>query len=93
MSMPGLTELTAKLKERTGLYKEIFSNAASIEEAVANAASAGYSVTSAELAQAVIEVRGPEVLQLSDADLEQVAGGISPLDDPNVIVKCSCYGA
>ena len=91
--MAGLTELTAKLKERTGLYKEIFTNAASIDDAVANATKAGYSVTSAELAQAVVEVRGPEVLQLSDADLEQVAGGNSPLDNQNVKAFCTCYGA
>jgi hypothetical protein len=91
--MAGLTELTAKLKERTGLYKEIFTNAASIEDAVANAAKAGYSVTSAELAQAVVEVRGPEVLQLSDADLEQVAGGNSPLENQGVQAYCTCYGA
>ena len=91
--MPGVTELTAKLKERTGLYKEIFTNAASIEDAVANAATAGYSVTTAELAQAVVEVRGPEVLQLSDEDLEQVAGGVSPFENQKVQAFCTCYGA
>ena len=89
--MAGVAELTTKLKERTGLYKEIFTNAASIEEAVSNASKAGYEVTAAELAKAVVEVRGPEVLELSDDDLEQVAGGNgSPFQN---IALCTCYGA
>ena len=90
--MAGAAELTNKLKERTGLYKEIFADASSLEDVVANASKAGFEVTAAELAQAIIEVRGPEVLQLSDDDLEQVAGGmLEPFKD--IKVQCSCYGA
>jgi len=89
--MAGVAELTTKLKERTGLYKEIFTHAASIEDAVTNASKAGYEVTAAELAKAVVEVRGPEVLQLSEDDLEQVAGGnAGPFKD---YALCTCYGA
>ena len=83
--MAGITELIAKFEERSGLYKEIFNGASSIEDAVSNAAKAGYTITAAELTQAVVKVRGPEVLKLSDDDLEQVSGGAMGAQ------YCTCY--
>ena len=86
--MAGIAELIAKFEDKSGLYKEIFNGTSSIEDAVANAAKAGYTVTVAELTQAVVKVRGPEVLKLSDADLEQVVGGV--MNEERML--CSCYG-
>jgi predicted ribosomally synthesized peptide with nif11-like leader len=87
--MAGVVEFIEKLKERNGYGKELFEGCSTIEEMLAKASEAGYSLSGDELKQAIADARGPKIMQLDDRDLEQVAGGRSP----DEFEWCTCYGA
>ena len=70
MSEEQLAALLAKLKEDAGL-REKLQDAAGLDTAVAVAKEAGFDVSNADL----LEYQAQQALELSDEDLEKVAGG------------------
>ena len=70
MSEDQLTALLAKLKEDAGL-QEIFKGAADLDAAVALAKEAGFDVSKADW----LKYKAKQSLELSDEELEGVAGG------------------
>ena len=70
MSEEQLSALLAKLKEDTGLL-ERFKVAADLDAAVAIAKEAGFDVSKADW----LKYQAQQTLELSDEDLEGVAGG------------------
>ena len=71
MSEEQLTALLAKLKEDAGLQEKL-KGAAVLDAAVALAKEAGFDVSKAYL----LEYQAQQTLELSDEDLEKVAGGL-----------------
>ncbi len=70
MSAEQLTALLAKLKNDAGL-REKLKGAADLDAAVAMAKEAGFDVTKADW----LKHQAKETLELTDAELEEVAGG------------------
>ena len=70
MSEDQLTALLAKLKEDAGL-QESFKGAADLDAAVALAKEAGFDVSKADW----LKYKAKQSLELSDEELERVAGG------------------
>ena len=70
MSEEQLSVLLAKLKEDSGL-REKFQGAADLDAAVAMAQEAGFDVSKADW----LEYQAKQTLELSDEELEGVAGG------------------
>ena len=70
MSEEQLAALLAKLKEDAGLQQKL-QGAADLDAAVAVAKEAGFDVSKADL----LEYQAQQTLELSDEDLEKVAGG------------------
>ena len=70
MSEEQLTALLAKLKEDAGL-QESFKGAADLDAAVALAKEAGFDVSKADW----LKYQAKQTLELSDEELEGVAGG------------------
>ena len=71
MSEEQLAALLAKLKEDAGL-REKLQDAAGLDTAVAVAKEAGFDVSKADL----LEYQAQQTLELSDEELEGVAGGV-----------------
>ena len=78
MSEEQLSVLLAKLKEDSGL-REKFQGAADLDAAVAMAQEAGFDVSKADW----LEYQAKQTLELSDEELEGVAGG------NNKVFRCS----
>ena len=70
MSAEQLITLLAKLKDDTGLLQKL-KDAADLDTAVAMAQEAGFDVSKADW----LEHQAKETLELTDAELEDVAGG------------------
>ena len=75
MSEQQLTDLLAKIKEDAGLQEKL-KGAADLDAAVALAKEAGFDVSKADW----LKYQAQQTLELSDAELESVAGG---KQDPN----------
>ena len=71
MSEEQLAALLAKLKDDAGLQEKL-QGAADLDAAVAVAKEAGFDVSKADL----LEYQAQQTLELSDEDLEKVAGGL-----------------
>jgi predicted ribosomally synthesized peptide with nif11-like leader len=72
MSEQQLTALLAKLKDDAGL-REKLQGAADLDAALALVKDAGFDVSKAEW----LKAQASKILELSDEELENVAGGIS----------------
>ena len=72
MSEEQLTALLAKLKDDAGL-REKLQDAANIDAALALVKEAGFDVSKAEW----LKTQATKILELSDEELENVAGGVS----------------
>jgi len=72
MSEEQLSALLAKLKDDAGL-QEKFKSAGDLDAAMTLAQEAGYDVSKADL----LKFQAKQTLELSDEDLEDVAGGIN----------------
>ena len=70
MSEEQLSALLAKLKEDAGLQEKL-KNAADLDAAVAMAQEAGFDVSKADW----LKFQAKQTLELSDEELEEVAGG------------------
>ena len=72
MSEEQLTALLAKLKDDVGLQEKL-KGAADLDAAVALAKDAGFDISKADW----LKYQAQRTLELSDKDLEQVAGGMN----------------
>ena len=72
MSEEQLTALLAKIKEDAGLQEKL-KGAADLDAAVALIKEAGFDVSKADW----LKYQGEQTLELSDEELEVVAGGLS----------------
>ena len=72
MSEEQLTALLAKIKEDAGLQEKL-KGAADLDAAVALIKEAGFDVSKADW----LKYQGEQTLELSDEELEGVAGGLS----------------
>jgi len=78
MSEEQLTALLAKLKDDAGLQEKL-KGAADLDAVMAIAKDAGFDVSKADL----LRHQANQTLELSDEELEKVAGGIIP-----TIIEC-----
>ena len=86
MSEEQLSALLAKLKEDAGL-KEKLKGAADLDAAVAMAKDAGFDVTKGDW----LKHQAKQTLELSDEELEGVAGGNTPSPQTlwtNAVIQC-----
>ena len=81
MSEEQLTALLAKIKEDAGLQEKL-KGAADLDAAVALIKEAGFDVSKADW----LKYQGEQTLELSDEELEVVAGGILSCS----LVACDC---
>ena len=88
MSEEQLSALLAKLKEDEGL-QEKFKGAADLDAAVAIAKEAGFDVSKA----AWFRYQAKQTIELSDKELEVVAGGAIPYNIDTVGWGCTTDGA
>jgi len=84
MSAEQLTALLAKLKDDTGLLQKL-KDAADLDAAVAMAQEAGFDVSKADW----LKHQAKETLELTDAELEGVAGGFF-LPNNSALSFCYC---
>ena len=82
MSEEQLTALLAKLKDDAGLVEKL-KGAADLDAAVAMAKEAGFDVSKADW----LKHQAKKTLELTDAELEGVAGGKSTDDQ----ASCKCW--
>jgi predicted ribosomally synthesized peptide with nif11-like leader len=82
MSEEQLSVLLAKFREDAGLQEKL-RGATDLDAAVAMVREAGFDVTKADL----LRYQAKQALELSDDQLEEVAGGAQPMDTPNTF----CY--
>lgn len=82
MSEDQLSALLAMLKEDAGLQEKL-QGAADLDTAVEIAKDAGFDVSKADW----FRYQAKQTLELSDDQLEEVAGGAQPMDTPNTF----CY--
>jgi len=82
MSEEQLTALLAKLKDDAGLQEKL-KGAADLDAVMAIAKDAGFDVSKADL----LRHQANQTLELSDEELEKVAGGIIP-----TIIECAIIG-
>ena len=87
MSEEQLTELLAKLKEDAGLQEKL-KGAADLDAAVAMAQEAGFDVSKADW----LKYQAKETLELSDEELEGVAGGKPENYTRKSCAECNSYG-
>ena len=87
MSEDQLSALLAKLKDDAGLQEKLKA-AADLDAAVALAKEAGFDVSKADW----LKYQAKQTIELSDEDLEGVAGGIQLLTLTNRIGDNCCYG-
>jgi len=80
MSAEQLITLLAKLKDDTGLLQKL-KDAADLDTAVAMAQEAGFDVSKADW----LEHQAKETLELTDAELEEVNGGLESYFKKNTI--------
>ena len=83
MSEQQITALLAKIKDDAGL-REKLQGAADPNAAVAFAKEAGFDVSKAEWLKAQASQTLDQTLELSDEDLETIAGGFLCPSDPSV---------
>jgi predicted ribosomally synthesized peptide with nif11-like leader len=87
MSEEQLTALLAKLKEDAGL-REKLQGARDLDSAVALAKEAGFDVSKADW----LKYQAKQTLELSDDELEGVAGGAKGEDTPTMWRSCGGDG-
>jgi len=85
MSAEQLTTLLAKLKDDTGLLQKL-KGAADLDAAVAIAKEAGFDVSKADW----LRYQAKQTLEMSDQELDGVAGGLTNLTVCNITVGICC---
>jgi predicted ribosomally synthesized peptide with nif11-like leader len=85
MSEEQLTALLAKLKDDAGLQEKL-KGAADLDDAVAMAKEAGFEVSKAEW----LRYQAKQALELSDEELEGVAGGKEVTNRLDTMGECGC---
>ena len=85
MSEEQLAALLAKLKDDVGLQEKL-KGAADLDAVLAIAKEAGFDVSKADW----LRYQANETLELSDEELEGIAGGTSPFPFGTPITRCRC---
>ena len=87
MSEEQLAALLAKLKEDAGLQEKL-KGAAHLDAVVALLEEAGFDISKADL----LRYQAKQTLELSDEELEGVAGGTAPLAFAGVVTGIMTWG-